>query len=88
MDSEHLYNPQNVFPMNNFVVLLMKKCNTFLSHADVQLGIKFYDLNVLCSIWKADTNEGKLILLTTCKLMLKMILRKFLYERIFCYALI
>lgn len=68
MDSENLNSHPDVSPMNNFVVLLMKKCNTFLSHADVQLGTKFYDLNVLCSIWKAKTNKGKLVVARRVKI--------------------
>jgi len=44
--------------INTIVIQLIKECITFLSYNDVQLGRKFYNLNLLYSMWNKDTVEG------------------------------
>lgn len=55
---EFFSNSKIMNNLNNFVGQLLKSCIPFLSYDDCKLENKFYNLNVLCTLWKEDTEEG------------------------------
>lgn len=46
--------------INTIVLQLVKKCTTFIPHGINEIRKKLTDMNLLCYMWSADTDEGNL----------------------------
>lgn len=57
-NNENMNGLPNSNGIDKIVVQLIQKCTPFLSPDDVQLGRKFYDLNLLYAMWNKDSDEG------------------------------
>lgn len=57
-NNEITVDPSDPKDINATVVQLVKECTTFLSYDDGQLEKKFYNLNLLYSMWNKNADEG------------------------------
>lgn len=51
-ESTEIENPDNE------LAKLIQKCSLFVTDNDALLGKKFYDMNLLYTMWSNNTNEG------------------------------